>query len=96
MKCAGVMKLSVTRCASTSRSHSRASQCGRITVVAPTKSADMTKPPGPAWYAGPDSRYTSSGSQPQSATCPCCASFARVASNVPCTTPFGRPVVPDV
>ena len=42
MKCAGVMKLNVTRCASTSRNHSRASQRGRITVVAPTNSADIT------------------------------------------------------
>ena len=42
MKCAGVMKLNVTRWASTSRSHSRASQRGRMTVVAPTNSADMT------------------------------------------------------
>ena len=54
MKCAGTMNVFVTRCFSTRASHSRAFQLGRMTVVAPTKNAAMAQPPGPAWYAGPE------------------------------------------
>ena len=53
MKCAGTAKVSVTRWRSTSRSHSDASKLSRTTVVAPTASAAIVQPPGPAWYAGP-------------------------------------------
>ena len=98
MKWAGTMNVRVTRCRSTSRSHSDASNDGRITVVAPMASAVIAQPPGPAWYAGPVTMYTSSGCHPQSAIWP--AMLRRAASGsgvpVPCTTPFGRPVVPDV
>ncbi len=97
MKCAGTMKARVTRWRSTSRSHSRASQLGMITVVAPMKSAVLVQPPGPAWYAGPHSRCTSSGVQLQSITWPCWPiAMASAFIVVPCTTPFGRAVVPDV
>ena len=57
----------------------------------------MTNPPGPAWYAGPESDVHVVGGPAPERDLPLLRCSARVGDRVvPCTTPFGRPVVPDV
>ena len=58
----------VTLCFSMSRSQSSASKWRCTTTEPPRVCTSSMKPSGAEWYSGPVVRYTSSGTQPTSAT----------------------------
>ena len=96
MKCAGTIMSVVTRSAATSRRHSSASNLRVSTTVAPTNRCCAAAALGAVWYAGPTTRCTSCGVQPHISTMRRCASKPAAPASIGWSTPFGRPVVPEV
>ena len=56
--CVGAVKVSVTRCSFTRRSHAVGSNLRSTTIVPPTACANSANESGPEWYSGPVVRCT--------------------------------------
>ena len=91
--CVGAVKVSVTRCSFTRRSHTAGSNLRNTTMVPPSACANSANESGPEWYSGPVVRCTDG----LSSRCTACMSAAIAEASVPVRiAPLGFPVVPDV